>query len=455
MPRPRKQIYTLDMYLKKIKEGDIDNDADVQRRMVWSKEQINELIVTVLKDEYIPPVILGEERNSQLHIADGGCRSAALNSFWNGTYTVTSGIENSVIPYKKKIKDKDGNITWEDAVFDIKNKTYEKLPDELKKKFNEYQIEAVIHENCDRNELSKYIKRYNNHTSMNPDQKAFTYIDRFAGGIRKILESSFFLNHSDYSENDKTKGVVERVVVESVMCANHFEHWKKQPKAICKYLNANGTEEEFERFAGNLHRLEKVITEDIKDIFNKKDSFIFLTLFDRFTGFCSDDQYFAGFLRKFKSEYRNKRKNKNGMLYDEIDKELSTKDKIVVEAKLEMLENLLADYLHTEGKQEDEKTPEAFIADCLHMDIYKVREDMELYTESLDILTGNTIRDGSRLLDKENRLSLLAMMAYSYEKDIDLDDWLGGYAERNPVYYTDQKKNYFHMRKDLLKCMGK
>ena len=84
MSRPRKQIYTLEMYLKKIKDGDIDNNADVQRRMVWSREQINELIVTVLKDEYIPPIILGEENNSQLHIADGGCRSAALNSFWNG-----------------------------------------------------------------------------------------------------------------------------------------------------------------------------------------------------------------------------------------------------------------------------------------------------------------------------------------------------------------------------------
>ena len=47
MARPRKQTYTMDMYLKKIKEGDIDNNADVQRRFVWSKEQINELIDAV------------------------------------------------------------------------------------------------------------------------------------------------------------------------------------------------------------------------------------------------------------------------------------------------------------------------------------------------------------------------------------------------------------------------
>ena len=70
MARPRKQTYTLEMYLDKIEDKDICNNADVQRNFVWSNEQINELIVTVLTDEYIPPIILGEENNSQLRIAD-------------------------------------------------------------------------------------------------------------------------------------------------------------------------------------------------------------------------------------------------------------------------------------------------------------------------------------------------------------------------------------------------
>ena len=224
MARPRKQTYTLDMYLKKIKDGDICNDADVQRHFVWTKEQINELVVTVLTDEYIPPVIMGEEDSSQLHIADGGQRSSALNQFRHGNYKITSSIENSIIPYKKKTKNKDGNITWEDTTFDIKNKTYDKLPDELKKKFDEYQIDTVIHECCDRHRISQYIKRYNNHTSMNANQKAFTYLDNFAGYIREIVNSRFFLDYSVFSESEKTKGVVERVVVETVMCSNYFDN---------------------------------------------------------------------------------------------------------------------------------------------------------------------------------------------------------------------------------------
>lgn len=449
MARPRKQTYTLDMYLKKINDGDIDNNADVQRRMVWSKEQINELVVTVLTDEYMPPIILGEEDSSQLHIADGGCRTAALNSFWKGTHKITSAIESSMIPYKKKVKKEDGAIVWEDAVFDIKNKTIDKLPEELKKKFHEYQIETVIHEHCDNNKISRYIKRYNNHTSMNSDQKAFTYIDRFAGHIRRILDSKFFLDHSSYSENDKNKGVVERVIVETMMCMNHFEDWKKQPKYACKFLNDHATEAEFKKLEEHLHRLENIVTDDIKDVFNKKDSFLFLTLFDRFTKLGVADFEFAEFLREFNKSLRLVRRNRNGLLFDEIDKYLSTKDKQVISDKLELLEGLMTEFLHREEKGWNNKSVEKFLAENLGMGVEMIREDMDLYQESLDALLENTVKIHSKLRSGENRPSLLAMMAYSYKIDEDLDEWMLAYAKRHTTYFIDQKKNFVHMKKDF------
>lgn len=447
MARPRKQTYTLEMYLKKINEGEIDNNADVQRRMVWSREQMNELIVTVLTDEYIPPIILGEESSSQLHIADGGCRSAALNGFWNGTHKITGTLENSLIPYKKKVKTKGGGIGWEDAVFDIKNKTFDRLPDELKKKFNEYQIETVIHEDCDNHKISKYIKRYNNHTSMNTDQKAFTYLDKFAGNIRKLLDSRFFLDHSVYTEKDKVKGAVERVVVETMMCMNHLDSWKKQPKAACRYLNENASEEEFEQFAAYLRRLEAIITDDSKSVFNKKDSFLFLTLFDRFAKLGVEDRYFAEFLRAFQGELRFVQRNRNGLLFDEIDKELSTKDRQVIVDKLDMLEGLMLEFVHTDAADTSDGGIESFIAEMVTLDVDKVREDMDLYRESLHTLLEETVKIDSPLRDRENRPSLLAMMAYSYKADKDMDHWMAEYARRHHTYCPDQKKNFLSMRK--------
>lgn len=59
MVKPRKQIYTMFMYLKKIMDKDIRSDADVQRLAgQWDNEMVNELIVTVLTDNYIPPLFL-------------------------------------------------------------------------------------------------------------------------------------------------------------------------------------------------------------------------------------------------------------------------------------------------------------------------------------------------------------------------------------------------------------
>lgn len=64
--------------------------------------------------------------------------------FRYGNYRVTPSVEDPVIHYRAKardnngtlIKDSNGDIIWEDASFNVKNKTYNDLPPELKKAFN-------------------------------------------------------------------------------------------------------------------------------------------------------------------------------------------------------------------------------------------------------------------------------------------------------------------------------
>ncbi len=451
MARPRKQTYTLDMYLKKNKKGDIDNNADVQRNFAWTNEQINELIVTVLTDDYIPPIILGEEENSKLHIVDGGCRTAALRKFREGNYKITSSIENALIPYKKKVIGSNGKVVYEDSLFDIKNKTYEKLPEELREKFDEYQIETVIHECCDGSRISGYIKRYNNHVAMNTDQRAFTYIDKFAGRIRQIAESRFFLESSSYSEKDRAKGGVERIIVESLMCMNHFADWKKQPKAICQYLNDHASDVEFENFAAYLRRLEGIITEDIRDIFNKKDSFLFLTLFGKFAGLGLKDAQFAAFLGNFKENLRPVRRNKKGLLFDEIGKGLSTKDKPVIADKLEMLEGLMTEFLQAGRKKKAacvngrKVTSKEIIAE--YVDKGVTDEDVELYEIVANDISEAIEDIDSAFLADENRPSFVALVGYAVKKDTEglLKKWLPGF-EKNGKRIRNQRQNYLHMK---------
>ena len=448
MARPRKQTYPLETYLNSNKDGDISNHADTQRKPAW-KAIINGLIVTILTDDYIPPIILAEEADSQLDIVDGGSRTAAFMMFRYGNYKISPSVENSIIPYKKKDKDESGTIIWNDASYDIKGKTYDQLPDELKKKFNAYQIETVIHENCDKNRIATYIKRYNEHSSMNTNQKAFTYIDKFANRIRKMMDGKFFLDCNVYSGNDNEKGVIERIIVETVMCINHFEAWSKQAKNLFRYINNHSSEKEFDNLEDHLHRLGNIVTADIKDIFNKKDSFIFFTLFDQFTKLGISDDKFADFLREFKFHYRETKRNNHGLLFDEIKQNNSTKDKQVIIDKLALLGNLMHEYLHSGSAESYSDSAEKFISENLELDIDEFHDDLEDYESTLDRLLDHTVRDGSKLLERQNRFSLLAMMIYSYKEDQDLDEWMADYASKNNTYDTDQKQNFLHMKQDF------
>ena len=443
MARPRKQTYTMEMYMKKNRNGDIDNSADTQRDFVWKAEQVNGLIRTVLLDDYIPPIILTEEESSQLHIADGGQRTAALRQFRYGNYKITSAIEDSVIPYKQKIKNEDGTYSFEDANCDIKGKTYETLPPELQKIFDEYQLETVIHEHCDSEKTAKYIKIYNQQISMNNNQKAYTYIYNFAGIINKIVENRFFIEYSDFSDNEKNKAVRERAIMESVMCMFHFEKWNKNTKKIAQFLNDNASKDEFDKLLDNIGRLNNVITNTTKTLFNSKDCFIWLTLFDKFTQYGLDDAKFGEFLDAFVGGLRNK--SVDGKTFDTADEKGSTKDKSVIVDKLHILETLMKEFLHIG----EPVTPESFISEMVDMPVEIIKEEMDCYEETLDGLEDNTIRDGSKLLDVANRLSLLAMVAYSYKNDVDLDDWLEEYAANNNTYFMDQRKNYLHMLSDF------
>ena len=185
-------------YLENVRDGYITNNASTQRNPAW-KPIVDGLAVTILTDDYIPPLILSEEECGRTVIVDGGSRTAAFTMLRYGNYKIKSSVENPIVSYKKMDKDENGKVIWSDAEFDIRNKTYEQFPKELQKMFDEYQVETVIHEgNAD-----MYLRRYNIHTSMNANQKMFVYLPKFAEKIRDISNRQFFINYCDINDNEK------------------------------------------------------------------------------------------------------------------------------------------------------------------------------------------------------------------------------------------------------------
>ena len=440
MARPRKQVYTMEQYTKNVSEGYITNDADTQRNPAW-KPIVDGLAVTILTDEYIPPIILAEEESGQIHIVDGGSRTAAFKMIRFGNHKIKSSVENPIIPYKKLVKDENGKTKFEDAEFDIRNKTFEQFPKELQKKFDEYQIDTVIHENCDKEKIAMYMVRYNTRKNFTANQKQFLYVPKFAEQIRNITSRPFFINNCDIKGSDIEGGILERIAYESVMITNFIDKWNKTGNKNPLYINENATVDQFEKLNNNIARLENIVTDNTKLLFNARDSFIWFALFDKFTQTGFDDVEFGRFLNAFVDGLRDK--EVDGKQFDRVDDTGSTKDKANIIAKLYILETLMREFLHIE--ENENVTPESFIADMVDMPVDTIKEEMDCYEETLDGLENNTIRDGSKLLDVANRLSLLAMVAYSYKNDVDLDDWLEEYAANNNTYFMDQRKNYSHM----------
>lgn len=353
----RKQTITLDLYLKSIREEKIRTDQECQRLSgQWNSNMKNELLVTALTQDYMPPIILGEEVVNGIErqwIIDGLQRSSCFLLFRYNNEKITRNVDEYMIPYQKKVlnengeavRDDNGDIKYEIVEFDIRNKTYEQLPEELKTVFNRYQIDLSIHQNCDVNEISKLVRRYNNHKAMNQAQRAFTYIDVFAKEIREITCNKFFTEIYLSNNRDRINGTLERLVCDMVILSNYPEHYRKDSKASFKWLNENASLNDFITLNNLLTRLTEsiVITEYNKELFNRKNVYIMVATFKKFTGLGNKDTNFDIFLNWFITYGKDIVINNTNWNMLDIDR--STRDTKVIYAKLEYMGNILDKFM--------------------------------------------------------------------------------------------------------------
>ena len=362
MARIRKQTYSLDQYLKLMKAETIRSDQDCQRLSgQWKPNMVGELIATVLTDNYIPPVILGEETVigiTRQWIIDGLQRSSSLSMFRYGNTRITKSLDEYMVTYQRKVLDVNGNpkrdekgeILWESAECDIRNKTYVQLPEELKDRFDGYQIEVAIHQNCDTSEISKLVRKYNNHVSMNTAQKAFTYSDAFAGEIRNITGNRFFLDVYTCSRNDRKNGTIERVIGETALLCNYPDLYRKDTKVNFKALNENASLSDFGNLDDLLARLVVSVetTTEIRGLFNSKHAHIFVAAFKAFTELGHEDKDYGKFLEWFVSG--GNQIEIDGKSWETWNTNKATRDAATVHGKISYLTALFGKYFMETSK---------------------------------------------------------------------------------------------------------
>ena len=444
---------------KKIERHTIRFDHPLQRESEqWSPAMKGNLISDILQGNPIPPLVFAEQVANGLAIIwdlDGKQRCTTAYSFSKDAFKITKNIRRWLIAYQTSVKGKDGTEifdksgfpVYEKQEFDIRGKKYSELPEELQDRFKEYNFEIVQYLNCSSEDIAYHIARYNEGKPMTVSQKGLTRLgEKFATMVKSISGMPFFRDYGGYKVSEGGNGTVNRVVVESVMAANFLEHWKKKQEDMCEYIKDNATAEDFDSFEDLVERITRAGTEETFNMFDSKDSFMWFGLFARFvkTGF--DDSRFIEFMAEFSRSLH--RREINGKSFDDLNGK-ATKDKAVVLNKINHLEKLMNEYLGTgkeAGPVDGEKSILEFLRDTVSPGI--TQEDFSLYQEILEDLSLN-VDHSSKLLEEANRPSLLALVAYSIEMDMDLDIWIVEFFKKNAAYCSNQAENYKNMVKEL------
>lgn len=486
----RTEPTTIGQYIDDAQNETIKTDQAVQRDFCWTNESINNLIYSAVSQKIcIPNLILAEEDKSGItitYVVDGGHRTEALRRFKYSGYKITTLIRNPFVTYNKKkvdengkiIRDENGDIVWETVKFDLRKKTYDDLPDELKRQFNKCPLMTTIYQDCTSEETSSLVSIMNSHVAMNPSQKALTYIGKFANEIKKIKDSSVFLKDSTaLTENEKHKGIWERVISESVMAVFYMNEWKKDPKRMCDFLNNNSSIEQFRKIEEYFSRIapysDKIDNKEVSDLFVSKDMAVWMVVFDIFTKFGLDDSKFGEFLNEFVTNMRNI--EVDGTTWNDLDMDKHTKDKSVLECKINHITYLMKNYLHIEDKDNEENESEmennvldesavsmasenekngendtvlAFCKENVSTDIEE--EDIALYEDMLD----DCVRVDTPIYNMcKNALIGLIGFSVRENKDEEFEEWIKKYQEDKSNFSPNQKVNFTYMKNDFNKYL--
>ena len=445
------------------KSGDINCKYILQRKpFQWTQEERNRYICRILSNLPIPEIILCEQNVKGMmiaHLIDGLQRLSYAEAFKENRFKIgTNGAERHLIQYRdfildedgQRVLDEDGIPTFEIKVCDVVGKFYKDLPDELKKRFNNFNVNVTKFFNCTDEQIADHIRDYNNHASMNNEQLGMTKISAdTARKIKAIAEkNTFFKNCGKFTDATSTKGKIDKIVSESIMLLFHRDEWKSKIDKAYQYIDKNATDEEFLGLNSDLNRLELVLGEEnkeIKEMFTVASTPMWLAVFHEFTTYNMEDSRFIDFMSAYKNELCQK--EIDGVSMSDF-KDMQSKKKATITGKIDLLVKLMREFLHIDSVDLEEVNTLDFVRKNVKSDT--TEEDVEFYSDMLDDITLEVDND-TKLLDKHNRPSLIALVGYACENEYDdvFTEWIKRWFSMNNSYILNQKNNFLHMKQDF------
>lgn len=461
----RMDKYSMFSLLDMKKTGDINCKYILQRKpFQWSNEERNRYICRILSNLPIPEIILCEQNVKGMtisHLIDGLQRLSYAEAFKENHFKVgEAGAERHLIQYREYILDENGNrVLDEDSipefelkVCDIVGKSYKDLPDELKKRFNNFNINVTKFFNCTNEQIADHIRDYNNHSAMNNEQSGIVSISTdTARKIKTITEKCGFLkNCGKYTTTNRIKGKLDRMVAEMIMLLFHPNDWKSNVKATYKYLDENAKQEEFDILSSELDMLESVVEnagDDINAMFTTTYTPMWVAVFHNFLTSGKDLHNFVDFLNAYNSELKDT--EVNGVSMADF-KDQQSKKKATITGKVDLLIQLMNDYLHINTTETENDNTELSDDTILNF----VKENYKPDANEDDISFYSDLVDDCVKIDepvyKECHAALITLMAYacSQDKDQDFEKWIDNYKTKSD-FSPSQKTNFTYMKRSF------
>lgn len=471
MEKSKSNKMSISSIKKKIENMTLRANHPLQRESEqWSNEKKGNLISDILQSNPIPALTFAEQIINGIAITwilDGKQRSVTTAcAFANDMFKVSKKVRRGIISYQAILKDKDDKILLDDNGFpktewrecDIRGKKFSGLPKELQEKFMDYNFEITQYLNCTSEDIAYHMARLNDGQPMNPQQKGIINLgEKFAMAVKGISAMPFFKEMGNYTarESKGTNGVLDRVVIESIMTNNFLDDWKKNQSEMCSFLKENATEEMFDNFEDFVDRLSVVADENTLEKFDSKNSFLWFGLFGRFVNLGEPDKRFIEFMAEFSQSLHNKKID--GESFDDLmAQSKSTKDKYVIVPRLEKLTALMNEYFgvnnevvveneaHEEAAEVIESDDSLELVKSVNPDV--TSDDLEEYGEYID----NVVRISSPVYHQCYN-ALLAMTAYVYKNNTDAEfaEFIDGYANENTSFDQNQVVNFNRIKQQF------
>lgn len=168
----------------------INTNPDFQRPAVWGLSQKQLLIDTILRDYDVPKLYWRKTgaKPDTYDVVDGQQRLRAIWSFFNNEFKLP-----------KDTDDIDGEK--------VATLSYTQLPDDLRIKFDTYNLNVVMLEDTDEEEVREMFLRLQNGTTLKAQEKRNAYPGKMRDYVRKLSNHEFF-NKVGFTNNRFTYDLV-------------------------------------------------------------------------------------------------------------------------------------------------------------------------------------------------------------------------------------------------------